>query len=797
MRSPSWLTAGFIAAVLVLLTASLLILSFRLHATLADLNTVTDQTVEIGEEINATFSGEVAALLGFQATNDAGYSRRYQVQRTSIDSRVKRLQPIAASLGPAVLTSFTDLHDAIDAWHRDIAARELTTRQLPGAEFRRVAFQHVFLMKRVQDSTNSFNQTVLRYQSVERARVQRLAYLFMALAMVFGPLALLALLLLIHVLRQLRTTTSYLEERSRDEEVLRQIGQRLNGGFTLDDVLRRITNAIVVSGQADDVWVETVDTSRGEVTYVAGTGSGVPAKGTKGAYDHSLAQSALQDGDPRIVREVDLENRSASIFRDLIRRSDDRSAMVVPLTADQRPLGAMCLMRRTANAFTPLEVRKMRILADMVSIALQRALTAGQLQKIEEEEHFLVRFSAALASSLDYTRTLKTVVHLAVSHDIADWCIVHLTERHRLYHAEVAGADPAKRHLARQLREKHRARPDLTTSVEHAMRTRRASLLRDVTDDVLWDYSVDAEHFDALRQLDLTSAIVVPLTVGPETIGAMVLLASGGRRYDDDDLRRAKKLGRRAAMAIHNAQLYAVANEAIQAREGVLRVVAHDLRNPLNAIQLSAQTLAATSMPYERHQRLLRSITGASERMNRLIEDLLTIGRMGANQTLPLDRHRENPADLVEQVCDIMERQALAKSVSLECAKNSHLPWVMVDRARILQVLTNIVDNALKFTPRGGSTIVSCDGYDGAVRFTVKDTGCGMDPEHLDKVFDPFWQAKETAHLGAGLGLAIAKAIVEQHHGRIWVESKRGGGTTVSFTLPVAGVGEELLSRTA
>jgi len=72
-----------------------------------------------------------------------------------------------------------------------------------------------------------------------------------------------------------------------------------------------------------------------------------------------------------------------------------------------------------------------------------------------------------------------------------------------------------------------------------------------------------------------------------------------------------------------------------------------------------------------------------------------------------------------------------------------------------------------------------------------------MEPEHLDKIFDPFWQAKDTAHLGAGLGLAIAKAIVEQHQGRIWVESKRGDGTTVSFTLPVAGVGEDLLSRTA
>jgi signal transduction histidine kinase len=627
--------------------------------------------------------------------------------------------------------------------------------------------------------------------------VERLAYLFMALAVIFGPLALLALMLMLHVVRRLGTATSHLEIRADEEEALRRIGHSLTGGLTMDDVLRRITDAIVLSGQADEVWIETVDTKLNEVTCVARSGGKVQAKEATCPYAGSLAEAVLVDKQPRIIQDVDLEGLPASIFRDLIRRSGNRSAMVIPLLSDGHPLGAMCLMRSAENTFTYAEAAKVRTLANMASVALQRAITVEQLQRIEDEERLLVEISAALASSLDFRRTLKTVAQLAVLH-MADWCIVHLVERQRIYHAEIACADPAKSDIARRLDEKHRSRPDLTASVENVMRTRQAFLLHEISDELLRAHSVDAEHLDLLRQLDLTSAIVVPMTVGLETIGALVFLATGTRRYVDDDLKRATKIGRRAALAIHNAQLYAVANEAIQLREGVLRTVAHDLRNPLNAIMLSARMLAESTLPSEKRPKLLESIAAASERMNRLIDDLLMTGRLGAHQELPLDLHREDPTGIVEQVCEIMAHLAVAKSVTLKSgATTPALPMIVVDRARILQVLTNLVDNALKFTPRGGDISVSCEGRDREVKFAVKDTGSGIRPEHLERIFDPFWQARETAHRGAGLGLAIAKAIIEQHQGRIWVESSSGSGTTVSFTLPVAEVEAERLGRSA
>ena len=798
MRSPPpSFTAAFVAAVLMLLTASLVILSFRMRATLVDSNSTTDRAVKIGDEISAILPAEVASVVGFQATREARYNDSYQADKTRLINRMRSLEVMVPSLGPTIQAYFTELQSAADDWHEGIDSRQLTTRILPPGEFRQFAFDRFFVMRRAQTTTNRFNEAVLEYQSTQRVRIQQLAYLFMALAVIFGPLAALALLLITQILRRLNATTSSMERRAHEEEMLRQVAHSLTGGLTLTDVLHRITEATALVGQVKDVYIETVDPRLNEVTHVVGYGRGIPATGTKYPYAGSLAQEVLQAGQPRIIQSADIENQPDSIFRNLVRRSDNRSAIVLPLITENHPLGAMCLMRADMKGFTYADVPKVRILADMASMALHRAVTLEKLQSMEDEERFLAGAFGALSSSLDYNRTLKTVANLAVS-QLADWCILHMVERERVYHAEIACADPAKRAIAQQLLHRHRARPDLTISIENAIRTRRPLIVPEISDEMLKEYSVDEEHFDLMSRVGVKSAIILPLTVGQKTVGALVLLTSGNRRYNDDDLRRAKKFGGKAALAIHNAQLYAVANDAIQSRDEVLRAVAHDLRNPLSAIQLSAQTLTTSSLPYETHQKMLQSITGASQRMNRLIDDLLAMGLLRAGHRLPLDLHPEDPANIAEQACDMMGPQALKKSIALRWSKPwTPMPSIIVDRSRILQVFTNLLDNALKFTPPGGTIMVSCEEADGGIRFAVKDTGSGIDPTDVDNIFDPFWQSRATAHLGTGLGLAIAKAVVEQHHGRIWVDSKPGAGTTVVFTIPLAGAGEASPSKAA
>ena len=791
MRPPNSVTAAFIAAVLALLTASLLILSVTMHATLVDLSSDTDRAIKFGDEISTLLSAEVASVLGFQATADPLYDRAYQGQRSSIVGRLKSLQRITATLGENGQARLKELQSAIDSWHDAVDAQRLTTRRLPSDEFRQAAFVRLFIMRRAQASADAFNEAILTYQSTQRARVQRLALVFMALAVIFGPLALLALTLLTYVVRRLNITTSTMEARARDEETLREVGHSLAGGITMRDVLRRVTEAAVRAGQADDVFIETIDPALTEVTSVASSGRTAPPIASTSAYEGSLAQEVINSRQPLIVRGSDLTDQPKSVFRELIRRGTNCTAIVIPLVTGEQPLGAMCLMRSGGREFTYAEIPRVQIFADIASIALHRAMTVDRLQKLEDEERFLVKVSTALAGSLDYQRTLKTVARLATP-QVADFCIVYLLDGNHVYHAEFAAADPDKTAILEQLRGRHRPRPDLTASVEDVLRTRRAQLVPEITDDMLRANSFDDEHFTLLRQLDAASAMTVPMTVGTEALGALMFLAARPRRYDYDDLRRAKNLAHRAALAIHNAHLYAVANSAIQARDEVMRAVAHDLRNPLNTIQLSATLLAQTSLPYERHQKILGSITGASRRMNHLIEDLLTIGRIRADQKLPLDLHREDPAELIAHVCEMMAPHAAQKSIALRWSKPS-VPAVMVDRSRILQVLTNVLDNALKFTPEGGSITVTCEAANGDVLFSVRDTGSGIDAGDANRIFDPFWQARSTAHLGSGLGLAIAKAVIEQHHGRIWVESTRGVGTTVLFTIPVARVAEEPL----
>jgi signal transduction histidine kinase len=791
MRPSNSLIAGFIAVVLSLLTAFLVILSFRMHATLVSVSDKTDRAVKIGDEIATIFSAEVASIVGFQATDQVHYQDSYQAQRRSINDRVRSLDEITRPLGKSVQERFGELRTATDEWHESVDSRQLTTQRLPSAEFRSAAFEQLFVMRRAQATTKSFNDAVLHYQSAQRSRLQQLAYLFMALAAIFGPLALSALVLMALVLRRLNRTAAYMEGRVREEEALREVGRILAVGLTMTDVLRRITEATASLAQADDVFIETVDPQLNDVTCVAAFGGTTPPIGAKSPYVSSLARVVVHTGQPRLIQNVDLDGQPESTFRNLLRHSENRNGMIIPLIADDRPLGAICLMRSAAKTFTHADVDKVRILADMAAIALQRAFTVDKLQRLEAEEHLLVRVSSALAS-LDYNRTLKTVAHMMLP-QMGDWCILHLIEGTRVYHAEVACADPAKKPVAQQLRSKHRARPDLESSVENAIRTRQVLLIPELSDEILRQHSLDEQHFDLLRQLDLKSAMIVPLTVAHETVGALLFLAAGHRRYNENDVNRAKKIGHRIALAIRNAQLYAVANDAIQSRDEVLRAVAHDLRNPLSTIQLSTELLTrSSSLPYARHHKMLQLITGASQRMNRLIDDLLAIGRLRAGQRLPLDLHPEDPSDIVEQVWEMMEPRALEKSIGLQWNKPwAALPLVIVDRSRILQVLTNLVDNAIKFTPPGGSIALSGELSNGEMRFAVKDTGRGIDPADVERLFDPFWQARDTAHLGAGLGLAIAKAVVEQHHGRIWVESTPGIGTTVIFTVPLASSGEK------
>jgi signal transduction histidine kinase len=248
------------------------------------------------------------------------------------------------------------------------------------------------------------------------------------------------------------------------------------------------------------------------------------------------------------------------------------------------------------------------------------------------------------------------------------------------------------------------------------------------------------------------------------------------------------QLARLVGGALENVRLYRAAQRATQARDDVLAIVSHDLRNPLHTIVLSASYLAdvfLNDLPDAALQQT-QIIRRAVDRANRLIQDLLDVSSIEAGG-LAVMAEPIAPDILVAEACDAMSSTATAAQLTLNCRADEDLPDVMADRERLQQVFSNLIGNAVKFTPIGGSIHVTASASGPfAVRFSVRDSGQGISDENLPHIFDRFWQARHANRTGAGLGLAIARGIVEAHDGTISAVSEPGKGTEIAFDLPVA-----------
>jgi PAS domain S-box-containing protein len=227
----------------------------------------------------------------------------------------------------------------------------------------------------------------------------------------------------------------------------------------------------------------------------------------------------------------------------------------------------------------------------------------------------------------------------------------------------------------------------------------------------------------------------------------------------------------------------AALRRAVAARDQMLGIVAHDLRNPLASIMQSAE-LAQRGPEPERLSKRLDMISRAAARMDHLIQGLLDVSLIEAGQ-LRIHGDRVNVSDLVFDAVEMQRPLASSSGLALrvDVARDGDVLWA--NRERLHEVFENLIGNAIKFTEAGGHITVSAAPREGEVQFSVADTGCGIPPESLTHVFDPYWQTVPRAgRLGAGLGLAITKGIVEAHGGHIWVESTPGRGSTFSFTIP-------------
>jgi signal transduction histidine kinase len=247
------------------------------------------------------------------------------------------------------------------------------------------------------------------------------------------------------------------------------------------------------------------------------------------------------------------------------------------------------------------------------------------------------------------------------------------------------------------------------------------------------------------------------------------------------DQRHALELSR----LLHNEQeARAVAQSAVRSRDDVLAVVSHDLRNPVNSILLTARALSRSAPPEdERTHRMLSALARAADNMRLLLGDLTDLVRIDSGR-LSVETRSNALAAIAAEAVELFGPIAAEKGVRLELQHVPHDLVVSCDRDRILQVFSNLLGNAVKFTPPGGSVTVSVADAGETVRVDIADTGPGLSTEEAVHVFDRFWQGrKTTAQSGTGLGLYIVRAIVAAHGGEVSVRSEPGKGATFSFTL--------------
>jgi signal transduction histidine kinase len=283
----------------------------------------------------------------------------------------------------------------------------------------------------------------------------------------------------------------------------------------------------------------------------------------------------------------------------------------------------------------------------------------------------------------------------------------------------------------------------------------------------------------------LRSLMGVPLLIRDTCIGA-VLFESSTRMYGAPDLQLAEEFGRRAALFIENAKLHRAARRAIEARDDVLAIVAHDLRNPLLTILMQTGLLRIGSQGRERASHESADlIERAANRMKRLIRDLLDVTRLESG-ALSVDQVRLNAIRTLADFVRAQRSLAASSDLELRLEVPRDLGDVLADRDRLLQVLENLVSNAERFTRPGGRITIGAARNDGEVVFWVADTGSGIDVKDLPPLFDRYAPGRRTERGGTGLGLPIVKGIVEAHGGRVWVESRLGKGTTIYFTMPRA-----------
>jgi signal transduction histidine kinase len=585
----------------------------------------------------------------------------------------------------------------------------------------------------------------------------------------------------------------------------------------------------------------------------------------------------------------------------VLRAHGIRSLIAAPLVVEGRAIGVAHVGSEETQHFGTGDVRLLELIADRIALALNEARLLEAERLAQERLSFLGEASSLLASSLNYEDTLARIAQLAVPR-LADWCAVDmLADDGSIRRLATTHVDPEKVRWAWELTRRFPVDPSDSTGVPLVLRTGEPQFLPEIPVELLEAATAQRPELKhVLDELGLTSAMIVPINARGRTLGTISFFwAESGRRYAEADLALALDVGRRAGIAVDNAQLYRQAEERAQAArvlaavgDGVVLVdapgfvrywngaaeaitglprtavldrraadaipgwhtvlqhvpvafdpvtvprahslplsigardlwlsvtgvavvdgtvyafrdlteeraldtlkaefvstVSHELRTPLAAIYGAAMTLRRADVILDEDQNvtLLNVITNESDRLARTVNAILWASRLDSD-ALSTSIESCDPVGLARDVVDA-QRIHLPSHIRLELVAEPELPAVAADPDKVRQVLVNLVDNAVKYSPDGGEVRVEISNESDGIRFAVRDQGLGIPYGEQRRIFDKFYRLDPDMTRGiggTGLGLYICRELVRRMEGRIWVTSEPGRGSTFAFELPVA-----------
>lgn len=583
--------------------------------------------------------------------------------------------------------------------------------------------------------------------------------------------------------------------RARQLTALNDISQKIVASeFDLEGLLQLITGSAteILDCEAGSLLL-TADDGSGDLEFrVAIGGSGASIIGARVPAGKGLVGEVARTGQPVVVNDVPNDPRWAGeLGKGPFKTS---TVLAVPLVTQDRVIGVLEVLNKRQGGFSPEEADLLATFAGQAAVAIENArlfqLTDQQLSLRLSELETMERIDVELNRSLDLVKVARITVQWALENSSATAAALGVitgeapNQRLEIVYQEGYDGDAPEGAEGKSW-------PLDRGIVSRVLRTRQADLTPDVT--------MDPDYVPSLK--GAKSQITIPMLSGGAVNAMLILETNREPRLRIADLPFLQRLCEHASIAISNAQLYTELNRANQSKSEFVSFVAHELKNPLTSIRGYSDFLLGNVVGQlnEQQRNFLATIRNNAERMNTLVSDLNDVTKLQTNNMRidpsPMDFHR-----VVTETLRPLEKQIADKEQKLVLDMADDLPLVQGDENRLIQVLTNLVSNAHKYTPQKGTITISA-APDSEMRdrkgrqlppllhVRVTDTGIGMSQDDIDQLFTPYFRSQNPLaqeQLGTGLGLTITRGIIEQHHGEIWVESVLGEGTTFHFTIPLA-----------